>query len=104
MPQRRIETTHAVYRTILDAYNGKLGVYSSFSNPDGMAFGGGGQQGEMHTVWGFRDMDCKILEARSTWDIEWVVKMGQFVDNRINEKHQYWLFVHEQESDDEVQD
>lgn len=92
----RIPTSVEVYRAIVDKHAGKgLGVFSSFSNPDGRAFGGGGEKGEMWTQWGFADANVPILEARSTWDIEEDIseETPRIYPGRTNEVHLYWLLV-----------
>lgn len=100
----RIPTTVEVYRAILDRHFHDLSVFSSFSNPDGTAFGGGGQEGRMETKWGFKGSVLPCLEAQSTWDIEWEVKFGQFIACRKNEVHLYWMLVPTQRDIDALQD
>lgn len=88
----RIRTTPDIYRSIVNAHAGKdLVVFSSFTNPDGTAFGGGGSRGEVYTLWGLKGAEFPLLEAHSTWDIEWETKMGEFVACRKNEVHVYSL-------------
>ena len=85
----KFEVPYAVYATLLRELDGKIGVYESFSNPDGRFAGGGGQSGEMFTRWGFKHAIIPLMEARTTFDIEWKTFCGVFQSQRINEKHQY---------------
>lgn len=90
----------AVYHAIVRETPG-LGVFSSYSDPDGTAFGGGGSNGTMYTLWGLKGADFPLLEALSTWRIEYKVKCGEFVACREGEEHLYWLLSAEQKDVDE---
>lgn len=100
MPYRKIETTYEVYATLLRNFDGRLGVYESFSNPDGYAFGGGGREGEMFTKWGFKHATIPLMEAQTNFELEYYTVMGEFVSRRINERHQYWLWLYEEDAEE----
>lgn len=93
MSYKKIETTPEVWNAIRKAHP-DLGVYSSFSNPDGRAFGGAGEEGLMQTAYGFPESsDYPILAAETRWEID-----SDKPYERINERHKYWLCVGVDES------
>jgi hypothetical protein len=87
MEHKKIPTTKDVWQAIRTAHGDALGVFASFSNPDGMFMGFSGR-GEMMTEYGFHGADCPIIGAETTWDIDEEVS-----GKRSNEQTRYWLCV-----------
>ena len=98
---KRIPIKGSTYSAILDNLLPELSVYSSISDPDGRAFGGGGYEGRMETTWGFKNFNAPILEAKTTWDIEPIEICDVFTTRRANEKSLYWLHINETPEDTE---
>lgn len=84
---KRIKTTPEVW-AVIRASHPNMQVFSSYSDPDGRAFGGPGEKGCMETAYGFDGQDFPTLAARTTWDID-----PEQHYKRINEAHEYWLCV-----------
>lgn len=84
---KKIKTTPEVW-AVIRASHPDLIVFSSFSNPDGRAFGGAGENGEMQTAFGVSGCDYPLIEAVTRWDID-----QEQPYKRINEVHHYWLCV-----------
>jgi len=91
---KKVETTGAVWDAIMAAHRSQLTVFSSFSDPSGTMFGGGGQRGRMETAYGFNDADYPLIEAKTTWDID---RMKPY--ERVDEQHQYWLCLPQKDED-----
>jgi hypothetical protein len=87
MTHRKIPTTPEVW-AVIRASHPKMVVFSSFSDPDGHAFGGAGVEGRMETEYGFVDQDFPVLAARTTWQID-----DEHPGKRRDERHEYWLCV-----------
>ncbi len=83
---KRIATSAEVWAVIKAKHGSQLSVFSSFSDPNGDAFGGGGTTGTMETSYGFKIGDYPIMEARSTWSIS-----SEKPHERLDEIHEYWL-------------
>jgi hypothetical protein len=83
---KRIKTTPEVGRAICQAHKDTLMLYGSFSNPDGGFMGFSGR-GEMMSQYSF-DGIVPFIELRTTWEIETPEQI-----ERVNEVHEYWLFV-----------
>ena len=84
----RTQTSAEVWAVIHARHRHELKVLASFSNPDGRAFGGNGERGEMETTYGFSGCDYPFMEVRTTWDID-----PEQPYKRVNEKHVYWLLL-----------
>lgn len=84
MDYRKMPTTPEVWGAIMLAHREKLVVFSSFSNPTGDSHLGNGRP-EMFTEYGFRDADCPLIGARTTWE------RGEKEWDRVNEDRVYWL-------------
>lgn len=87
MEHKRITTTKEVWQAIRHAHGGEMGVFSSFSNPDGEFMGFSGR-GEMMTEWAINGADFPIIGAQTTWDID---ELDRSV--KSNEQTRYWLCV-----------
>lgn len=90
---KRISTSAEVY-AVIKVRHTELKVFSSFSDPEGTAFGGCGMQGRMETSYGFEGSDYPILDAKTTWDID-----RDQPYKRVNEKHEFWLCLPIKEQD-----
>jgi hypothetical protein len=84
---KKVPTSAEVW-AVIRARHRELRVFSSYSNPDGRAFGGDGHRGEMWTQYGFHDCEWPLLEAHTTWDIN-----PESPHERINEEHKFWLLI-----------
>lgn len=89
----QIPTTPEVW-AVIRASHPKMQVFSSYSDPDGRAFGGPGEKGRMETAYGFAGQDFPTLAARTTWEID-----PEQPYKRINETHEYWLCVGKKEEE-----
>lgn len=81
---KRIPTSAEVYAVLRARHGKEMGVYSSFSDPDGSF--NGGSVGCMETEWAIKGSDTPILSARTTWEID-----PEATYKRINEQNEYWL-------------
>lgn len=82
----RITTSPEVYHVIFARHSEQLGVFKSFSDPDGTFNGGPGERGRMETAWGFKGCEWPLLYAQTTWDIN-----HEQPHKRINQENHYWL-------------
>lgn len=89
-----LSTTPEVWAVIYARHKDDLKVFSSFSDPHGTQFGGGGTQGRMETCYGIDGADYPLIGARTTWDI------GE-EGRRINSRTEHFLFAIEKVQDDE---
>jgi hypothetical protein len=85
---RAFVTTPEVWAVLRARHSQDMQVHSSFSNPTGTAGGGDGSQGCMETTYGLDGSSLPLIGARTSWDIA----EG---DKRVNEQHEYFLFVAE---------
>lgn len=83
----RIPTSAEVWAVIHARHKDDLGVYATFSAPDGDP-NGNPDVGRMETAYGLRGSDYPLMEARTTWEID-----RSQPHRRLNEKHEYWLCV-----------
>lgn len=82
----RLPTSPEVWAVLRVRHGKEMGVYGSFSNPDGTFNGGPGETGEMHTIYCLNGAVTPFMEARTTWTID-----PERPHKRIDEKHEYWL-------------
>jgi len=78
MNYKKHKTTYEVWNTIKQAHP-ELRVFSTYSAPE---------NGEMKTSYGFSGDEYPIIEARTTWNVDYENEC-----NRINEQHEYWICV-----------
>jgi len=90
----KIPTSPEVWAVIRSRHGKEMGVYSSFSDPDGTFNGGPGERGEMQTAWALPGADFPIIEARTTWDID-----PEQPHKRINERSEYWIIAAKESRD-----
>jgi len=92
MDHKRVETSAEVW-AVIHARHPDLKVFSSYSAPDGDQFGNH-DIAVMQTSYGFETADYPIMEAKTTWRVN-----REKPHERINEKHEYWLYIIEKEDD-----
>jgi len=88
----KIPTTREVW-AVIHASHPNMEVFSIYSAPEGNSHGDL-DQGVMETAYALKGCDFPIIEARSTWERNRVVKY-----ERKNEKTEYWLCVAKKEND-----
>lgn len=88
-----VPTSAEVIACIRIKHKDDLGVFSSFSDPDGTWQGGPGGTGRMMTEYCFKFQSIPLFKMETTWDI------GVLSWCRENEKTEYWLCVCEEEGD-----
>lgn len=93
---RAVETSPEVYFVIQARHADQMGVFSSFSAPDGN-HELGVYNGRMETTWGIRGTDYPIIGAKKEWDLEW--NQNKKCNERKNEKTIYYLFCPEKEEE-----
>lgn len=69
-----VETSAEVWAVIQARHRNQLRVFSSFSDPSGTQFGGGGTEGRMETTYGFARGDHPVIGAKTTWTIDGEVR------------------------------
>lgn len=84
MNYKKLATSAEVWAVIRARHYNDLGVFSSYSAPEGDYFGNP-QLGVMATEYGLNGAGCPLLGARTTWDV------GPVAHERKNEKTEYWL-------------
>lgn len=89
-----LETTPEVWAVIKARHGDDLKVFSSFSDPTGTAFGGGGTRGRMETTYGLNGADYPLIGARTDWNI------GD-KNERLDVQHEYFLFISKKDACDE---
>lgn len=82
---KRITTSAEVWAVTHARHREDLGVYSSYSAPEGTA--SGFEMGRMETAYALKGADYPLIEARTTWRIE----PGSY--KRHDEQHEYWLCI-----------
>ncbi|MCP5004959.1 MAG: hypothetical protein GY941_13645 [Planctomycetes bacterium] len=82
---KKITTSPEVWAVIKARHHKDLGVFGSFSAPDGDHYGNP-DEGIMKTEYGFKDADYPLMGAETRWDID-----RETPHKRINERHEYWL-------------
>lgn len=89
-----LTTSPEVWAVIHARHKDDLKVFSSFSDPQGTQFGGGGTLGRMETCYGIDGADYPLIGARTSWDIG---------DNneRKNIRTEHYLFAIEKVTNDE---
>lgn len=83
-----IPTSAEVCAVLRARHGAEMGVFSSFSDPDGRFNGGSGEFGRMETAYAIKGCHVPLIEYRTTWEID-----PEATYKRINEKHEYWLCV-----------
>lgn len=83
---RSISTSAEVWAVIHARHRNDLGVYSSYSDPDGEQ--SGGTTGRMDTAYALSGADYPLMEARTTWRID-----PHAPHKRLDEVHEYWLCI-----------
>lgn len=86
MEYRKVATSAEVW-AVIRARHKELIVFGSYSAPDGDEFIGS-STGRMDTAYGFSDSDYPLIEASTTWTIDYDQR-----SNRIDEITEYWLCV-----------
>lgn len=89
---KRIATSAEVWAVIKARHHNDLGVYASYSDPDGEQ--SGGTTGRMETSYALKGADYPLMEARTTWRID--PKMPHARPDLLNE---YWLCIPLKESE-----
>lgn len=87
-------TSPEVWAVIHARHKSDLKVFSSFSNPTGTELGGDGREGVMETTYGITGADFPLMGARTAWTI------GEKVYERIDERHEYFLFIARKDSNE----
>jgi hypothetical protein len=83
---KRLATSPEVWAVIRARHGKDLGVYGSFSDPDGTFNGGAGERGTMHTIYSLNNAATPLMEAQTTWTID-----PDQPYKRVDEKTEYWL-------------
>lgn len=81
-----IATSAEVWAVLKARHGTQMGVFSSFSDPDGSQCGGL-ENGSMETVFGLNGADFPLMAAKTTWRIV----PGDY--KRHDEVTEYWLIV-----------
>lgn len=87
-------STSAEVWAVIRARHPEMRVFGSYSAPDGDQFGDP-RVGKMFTSYGFTEGDYPVIEAQTTWDID-----PEKPYYRANEKHEYWICLPKESSDD----
>lgn len=83
---KRIATSAEVWAVLKARHHKDLGVYASYSDPDGTA--SDFTTGRMETSYALKGADYPLMEARTTWRID-----PQLPHARLDEIHEYWLCI-----------
>lgn len=92
-----VETSAEVWAVIQARHGKQLRVFSSFSDPSGTQFGGGGTEGRMETTYGFARGDHPVIGAKTTWTIETIDGTTQARGER---QTTYFMMIPRNRSDD----
>lgn len=96
----KVAITPAMYQTLVNGPIKGMHVGYTITDPDGLAHGGGGSRGHIYTQWCIWDDaggSIPFLECDTCYDIEYDVRMGEFVARHVNKTELYFLHIQDKE-------
>lgn len=96
-----------MYQVLINGPIKGLHVGKTITDPEGYAHGGGGSRGHIYTewcIWGEDGDSIPLLECDTKYDIEYIVKLGEFVPVHTNKTELYFLHVNKKEAQHATQD